>query len=160
MFGFFKDKKERQKKAEDSWNKWVQETDKEIAKLQERNSAIMEQKKEDARAREEEWYKMEKKRVVEMQQRYNFSIEEEPVRIALERLEGLKVNDCRYEDYASQDSFDAIWRSVLHEVDLYEEGEESMLNKNSCRGAKNWLKSFSHLCKTVKIPEEYKFKEG
>lgn len=60
MFGFFKDKKERQKKAEDSWNNWVQETDKEIAELQERNSIIVEQKKAEARAREEEWYKWRK----------------------------------------------------------------------------------------------------
>ena len=29
---------------------------------------------------------------------------------------------------------------------LCEEGEESPLNKNSCRGAKNWLNSFKHLC--------------
>lgn len=94
-----------------------------------------------------------------MQERYNFELTKEIIP-ALRRLESLKVNECRYDDYASQDSFDAIWRSVLHEVDLYEEGEESMLNKNSCRGAKNWLKSFSHLCKTVKIPEEYKPKEG
>lgn len=98
---------------------------------------------------------MEKKRVAEMQERYNFSISEEPIRIALERLESLKVNEYRNVDYCAQDSFDKVWWSVLHEVDMYEEGEESPLNKTTCKGAKNWLKSCSHLCKG-RIPEEYK----
>lgn len=115
------------------------------------NVALFEKKKFD--------YQEKIKEYELMQERYNFELKKEIIP-ALQRLESLKVNECRYDDYASQDSFDAIWRSVLHEVDLYEEGEESMLNKNSCRGAKNWLKSFSHLCKTVKIPEEYKPKEG
>ena len=64
------------------------------------------------------------------------------------------------DDYSSQDSFDAVWRSVLHEVDLFEEGEESPLNKTTAKGAKRWLKEFSHLCKDVRIPDEYKPKEG
>ncbi len=160
MFKFFRGKKDRQTAAEESWSRWLEEMDKEIAELQETANLVSEQKKAEAKAIEEEWYRMEKKRIAEMQQRYNFSIEEEPIRIALQRLESLKVNEYRYDDYFTQDSFDAIWMSVLHEVDLYEEGEESMLNKNSCRGAKNWLRSFSHLCKAVKVPEEYKAKEG
>lgn len=106
-----------------------------------------------------ESYIREAEMLQDMKSRYNFELKDELIP-ALQRLESLKVNECRYDDYASQNSFDAIWISVLHEVDLYEEGEESMLNKNSCRGAKNWLKSFSHLCKMAKIPEEYKLKEG
>lgn len=98
---------------------------------------------------------MENKRISEMQKRYNFSIEEEPIRIALERLEGLKVNTYRYVDYHAQRSFGDVWRSVLHEVDLYEEGEESPLNKTTCKGAKNWLNSFSHLCKD-RVPKYFR----
>ena len=76
---------------------------------------------------------------------YNFTVTEELVP-ALERLEGLAVNKYRMDDYSCQDCFKEVWNSVQHEVDLYEEGEESPLNKNSCRGAKNWLNSFRHLC--------------
>lgn len=94
-----------------------------------------------------------------MQSRYNFEVTVELAQ-ALKRLEGLKVNEYRYDDYSSQDSFDAVWRSVLHEVDLFEEGEESPLNKTTAKGAKRWLKEFSHLCKDVRIPDEYKPKEG
>ena len=110
------------------------------------------------RAREENYMQMEKKRIEEMQKRYNFSIEEETVRIALERLESLKVNEYRNVDYHAQRSFGDVWWSVLHEVDLYEEGEESPLNKTTCKGAKNWLKSFSHLCKE-RVPEGYRPEE-
>ena len=73
-------------------------------------------------------------------------------------MESLKVDEYRNIDYCAQDSFDRVWWSVLHEVDMYEEGEESPLNKTTCKGAKNWLKSFSHLCKE-RIPKEYKPKE-
>ena len=110
------------------------------------------------RAREENYMQMEKKRIEEMQKRYNFSIEEETVRIALERLESLKVNEYRNVDYHAQGSFGDVGWSVLHEVDLYEEGEESPLNKTTCKGAKNWLKSFSHLCKE-RVPEGYRPEE-
>ena len=85
------------------------------------------------------------KRLEELQKHYNFTVTEELVP-ALERLEGLAVNKYRMDDYSCQDCFKEVWNSVQHEVDLYEEGEESPLNKNSCRGAKNWLNSFRHLC--------------
>lgn len=141
-----------------SFEKWLEEVDKEIAEMQEKSNKIVEQKKAEVKAREDEWYEMEKQRIEEMQKRYNFSIQDEPVRIALERLESLKVNEYRNVDYWAQDSFDRVWWSVLHEVDLYEEGEESPLNKTTCKGAKNWLKSFAHLCKG-NVPADYKPKE-
>lgn len=133
------------------WDNWIEETEQEKQKPQE----LIEKRKQEAKAKEEEYYMTEKNRIEEMQKRYNFSIGEEPIRIALERLEKLKVNEYRYVDYHAQTSFDDVWRSVLHEVDLYEEGEESPLNKTTCKGAKNWLKSFSHLYKG-RVPEEYK----
>ena len=141
-----------------SFDKWLEEVDKEIAEMQESSKKIVEQKKAEVKAREESWYEMEKQRIEEMQKRYNFSIQDEPVRIALERLERLKVNEYRNIDYWAQDSFDRVWWSVLHEVDMYEEGEESPLNKTTYKGAKNWLKSFVHLCKG-NIPADYKPKE-
>ena len=79
-----------------------------------------------------------------LQNRYNFPLTNE-LAAALERLEGLAVNRYRNDDYSWQDSFNKIWVSVQHEVDLYEEGEESSLNKNSCRGAKRWLDEYNHL---------------
>ena len=141
-----------------SFEDWLRETDKEIAELQKRNRKIVEAKKAEVIAREEEYNEMEKKRIAEMQERYNFSIEDETIRIALERLESLKVNEYRNVDYHAQCSFGDVWWSVLHEVDLYEEGEESPLNKTTCKGAKNWLKSYSHLCKE-RVPADYKPKE-
>lgn len=138
-----------------SFDKWLEEVDKEIAEMQERSKKIVEKKKAEVKAREESWYEMEKQRIEEMQKRYNFSIQDEPVRIALERLESLKVNEYRNIDYWVQDSFDRVWWSVLHEVDMYEDGEDSPLNKTTYKGAKNWLKSFSHLC-SGRVPDEYK----
>ena len=93
----------------------------------------------------EEIAQRNEKRRKEAEERYNFIVTDELVP-ALERLEGLAVNKYRMDDYSYQDSFEKVWISVQHEVDLYEEGEESPLNKNSCRGAKNWLNSFKHLC--------------
>ena len=68
------------------------------------------------------------------------------------------MDEYRLRDYSYQDSFDKVWASVLHEVDMYEEGEESPMNKTTVKGAKNWLKSFSHLYKG-RVPEDYKSKE-
>lgn len=97
---------------------------------------------------------MDNKLYDEMTSRYNFTLTE-PMRIALGRLEGIKVDQYRSKDFSDQSSFYKVWWSVLQEVDLYEEGEESPLNKTTAKGAKNWLKSFSHLCKEG-IPDEYK----
>lgn len=120
----------------DFWEHWEQE---------------LAQEKEDIK-------KMKQKKIQEaMQSRYNFTINE-PIKVALEKLEKLAVDRYRNVDYCAQDGFDDVWRSVLHEVDLYEEGEESPLNGTTVKGAKNWLKSFSHLC-TERVPEEYKSKE-
>lgn len=104
--------------------------------------------------RKEDYIK-EVEKMIALRDRYNFDITEDIAR-ALFRLEGLKVNEYRLDDYATQDSFGAVWKSVLHEVDLYEEGEESPLNKITTKGAKRWLKEFSHLCTEVRIPDEYK----
>lgn len=100
-------------------------------------------------------YIKEAERMQSLRERYNFDITVDIAR-ALFRLEGLKVNEYRMIDYATQDSFDAVWRSVLHEVDLWEEGEESPLNKTTAKGAKRWLKEFSFLCVNSKVPDDYK----
>ena len=135
----------------DFWDNLIEETE----QLKKETQAIVEKRKQEAKAREDEYYMAEKNRIEKMQERYNFSISEEPIRTALERLESLKVNEYRNVDYHAQKSFYDVWWSVLHEVDLYEEGEGSQLNKTTFKGAKNWLKSFSHLCKE-RVPAEYK----
>ena len=102
---------------------------------------------------------MKQEQIKKMQKRYNFSIEDERIQIALERLESLAVDRFRNYDYMAQKSFDDVWWSVLHEVDLYEEGEETEFRSvRSVEATKKWLKSFSHLC-TEKVPEEYKAEE-
>ena len=102
---------------------------------------------------------MKQEQFKKMQKRYNFSIEDDRIQIALERLEGLAVDRFRNDDYSAQKSFDDVWWSVLHEVDLYEEGEETEFRSvRSVEATKKWLKSFSHLC-TEKVPEEYKSEE-
>ena len=132
------------------WDNWIEED----LETQKRVHEFNEERKREAEAKKEKYLEMNKKKLEQMQERYNFSITDEPIRIAIERLEGLKVNEYRMDDYSYQDSFDKVWWSVLHEVDLYEEGEESPLNKTTYKGAKGWLKSFSHLCKE-RIPAEY-----
>lgn len=135
------------------WEDWIEKDKQEKEHIKE----LIEKRKQEAKAREEEYLEMRNKELEDMQKRYNFALSNDLVP-ALERLESLKVNEYRLRDYSYQDSFDKVWASVLHEVDMYEEGEESPMNKTTVKGAKNWLKSFSHLYKG-KIPEEYKTKE-
>lgn len=137
-----------------SFEDWLKEVDEEIAVMEKSSNAIVDQKKREAKEREEAYLTMKKQALESMQKRYNFPLTEELIP-ALEKLEGLAVNKYRNDDYSWQDSFDKVWFSVLHEVDLFEEGEESPLNKTTARGAKNWLKSFAHLC-TGKVPNEYR----
>jgi hypothetical protein len=132
------------------WDNWLEESENEKSEI---NRAVA-QKKDEATEREEAYLTMRKQELEQMQARYNFPLTAEIIP-ALERLEKLAVNKYRNDDYSWQDSFDKIWYSVLHEVDLYEEGEESPLNKTTVKGAKNWLKSFAHLY-TEKVPSEYK----
>lgn len=142
-----------------SFEDWLEETDREIAELKKRNEAKMAKTLADAKLRNEEDARMKQEQFKKMQKRYNFSIEDERIQIALERLEGLAVDRFRNDDYSAQKSFDDVWWSVLHEVDLYEEGEETEFRSvRSVEATKKWLKSFSHLC-TEKVPEEYKAEE-
>lgn len=147
----------------ESWDRWLEETDREIAELQEKARFSVEKKKQEVKERQEkferEQERMEKIKLAEMKKRYDFPIDEEPVRIALERLESIKVDV--YRDASNDISFDAVWKSVLEQVDYYEQEEKewNMLNKITYKGAKNWLKSFAHLCKG-NVPDEYKSKEG
>lgn len=99
------------------------------------------------------------KEVKEMQSRYDFPLDT-PTIIALERLENLVVyRYIKLEAVTEYTGFDKVWRAVLNEVDYFEQGDSwNSLNKTTYKGAKNWLKSFSHLCKED-IPEEYKPKE-
>ncbi len=142
-----------------SFEDWLEETDREIAELKKRNEAKMAKTLADAKLRNEEDARMKQEQFKKMQKRYNFSIEDERIQIALERLEGLAVDRFRNDDYSAQKSFDDVWWSVLHEVDLYEEGEETEFRSvRSVEATKKWLKSFSHLC-TEKVPAEYKAEE-
>ena len=142
-----------------SFEDWLEETDREIAELKKRNEAKMAKTLAEAKLRNEEDARMKQEQFKKMQKRYNFSIEDERIQIALERLEGLAVDRFRNDDYSAQKSFDDVWWSVLHEVDLYEEGEETGFRSvRSVEATKKWLKSFSHLC-TEKVPAEYKAEE-
>lgn len=142
-----------------SFEDWLEETDREIAELKKRNDAKMAKTLAEAKLRNEEDARMKQEQFKKMQKRYNFSIEDERIQIALERLEGLAVDRFRNDDYSAQKSFDDVWWSVLHEVDLYEEGEETEFRSvRSVEATKKWLKSFSHLC-TEKVPAEYKAEE-
>lgn len=142
-----------------SFEDWLEETDREIAELKKRNEAKMAKTLAEAKLRNEEDARMKQEQFKKMQKRYNFSIEDERIQIALERLEGLAVDRFRNDDYSAQKSFDDVWWSVLHEVDLYEEGEETEFRSvRSVEATKRWLKSFSHLC-TEKVPAEYKAEE-
>lgn len=142
-----------------SFEDWLEETDREIAELKKRNEDKMAKTLADAKLRNEEDARMKQEQFKKMQKRYNFSIEDERIQIALERLEGLAVDRFRNDDYSAQKSFDDVWWSVLHEVDLYEEGEETEFRSvRSVEATKKWLKSFSHLC-TEKVPAEYKAEE-
>lgn len=141
------------------FNEWLKETDKEIAELKKCTEAKMAKTLAEAKLRNEEDARMKQEQIKKMQKRYNFSIEDERIQIALERLESLAVDRFRNDDYSAQKSFDDVWWSVLHEVDLYEEGEETEFRSvRSVEATKKWLKSFSHLC-TEKVPEEYKAEE-
>lgn len=142
-----------------SFEDWLEETDREIAELKKRNEAKMAKTLAEAKLRNEEDARMKQEQFKKMQKRYNFSIEDERIQIALERLEGLAVDRFRNDDYSAKKSFDDVWWSVLHEVDLYEEGEETEFRSvRSVEATKKWLKSFSHLC-TEKVPAEYKAEE-
>lgn len=142
-----------------SFEDWLEETDREIAELKKRNEAKMAKTLAEAKLRNEEDARMKQEQFKKMQKRYNFSIEDERIQIALERLEGLAVDRFRNDDYSAQKSFDDVWWSVLHEVDLYEEGEETEFRSvRSVEATKKWLKSFSQLC-TEKVPAEYKAEE-
>lgn len=125
----------------DWWDNFAQESEEIAQRNEKRRKEAEERYNQYLKEQEEERLK----RLEELQKHYNFIVTDELVP-ALERLEGLAVNKYRMDDYSYQDSFEKVWISVQHEVDLYEEGEESPLNKNSCRGAKNWLNSFKHLC--------------
>lgn len=142
-----------------SFEDWLEETDREIAELKKRNEAKMAKTLAEAKLRNEEDARMKQEQFKKMQKRYNFSIEDDRIQIALERLEGLAVDRFRNDDYSAQKSFDDVWWSVLHEVDLYEEGEETEFRSvRSVEATKKWLKSFSHLC-TEKVPAEYRAEE-
>lgn len=104
-------------------------------------------------------YIKEEKLIEELKERYDFPLDT-PTIIALERLENLVVyRYIKLEAVTEYTGFDKVWRAVLNEVDYFEQGDSwNSLNKTTYKGAKNWLKSFSHLCKED-IPEEYKPKE-
>ena len=84
------------------------------------------------------------KKRIKISPKYNF-VPDEGEKKALKELEGLAVNKYRMHDYSYQDSFSKIYVAVQHEVDMYEEGEESPLNKRSYNSAKKWLEKYNGL---------------
>jgi hypothetical protein len=66
---------------------------------------------------------------------------------ALKGLQRLKVHNVMNDDIDWTD-FEAIFYSVLHEVDLYEEQEDcNVLTAATYKSAKNWLKKNKMLLK-------------
>ncbi|MGN0373910.1 MAG: hypothetical protein ACI4EN_00300 [Butyrivibrio sp.] len=122
------------------WDQW----DRENKEFEERHKKRLAELKEKAEKDRKEQKAAELEDLKELQSRYNFKLEGD-VLTAIQRLESLAVNKYRYNEFCYQDSFNKVYSSVRHEVDLYEEGDESPLNKNSCRGAKNWLDKWRHL---------------
>lgn len=102
---------------------------------------------------------MKKETLSKLQEKYHFTITSE-IGVAVQRLEGLAVCRACGLDLLAIDSFDALWYAILREVDYYEQDEEgwNILNKNSYRATKRWLKEYAGLCKES-IPQEYKPKE-
>ena len=94
------------------WDEWEKETELEEKKLKEMQDKIHKQYLENM----QEEKQMKQEQIRKMQKRYNFSIEDERIQIALERLESLAVDRFRNYDYSAQKSFDDVWWSVLHEV--------------------------------------------
>lgn len=100
-----------------------------------------------------ELYKQEKEDLEDMvndkvkqalQEKYNFPLEGDILQ-AIRELEKLAVGKYRNVDYSWQDSFSKVWWSVRHEIDMFEEGEESPLNTVSCNGAKRWIERWKDL---------------
>jgi len=83
----------------------------------------------------------------ELRSRYNFDLSGETLE-AIVHLERLKVNEYYFKDYSYQDSFSKVYNAVKHEVELFNEGEESPLNKTTCKGANSWLSKWGDLYKS------------
>lgn len=99
-------------------------------------------------------YIKEEELIEGMRERYEFDLAPELI-IALQRLEGIAVYKIiqRAEKW---ESFDTVWRAVQKEVEAFEkDGVDKRLNKTTYKGAKNWVKSFAHLC-SEDVPEEYR----
>lgn len=105
-------------------------------------------------------YIEDEKLIKRLKEEYGFPLDE-PMIIALKRLDSLAVHRfIKIDAVDNYSGFDRVWRAVLNEVDYFEQGDSwNSLNKTTYKGAKNWLKSFAHLCKE-EIPEEYIPKEG
>ncbi len=77
----------------------------------------------------------------------NLSIEEQQKK-ALKRLWRMKVASVMNDDYVESENesyFDFVWWQVLHEYDLFIEGECDDLTKAQAETAKRWLKETQHL---------------
>lgn len=103
-----------------------------------------------------ESYIQEERLIKEMESRYKFPLTQELI-IALQRLEGLAVYRKFLADQCGEwNMYDDVWVSVLKEVEDFEQEVKGCnLNKTTYKGAKNWLKSFAHLCKRD-LPDEYR----
>ena len=63
---------------------------------------------------------------------------------AINKGKRLKAFKLRNDD--TENSFDDIWFHVLHEVDLFEEGEDTaVINKSQAIAAKRWLRETQSL---------------
>lgn len=101
---------------------------------------------EDKAEKEELEHMVSDKVKVALQTRYNFRLDGEEF-TAVRELEKLAVNRYRTIDYSWQDCFSKVYKSVEHEIALFEEDEESPLNMQSAEGARAWLERWKHLYK-------------
>lgn len=83
---------------------------------------------------------------VDLSKLFNFPVFGD-IRTALVELNTYKVNEIRNKDYSYQDSFAKVYFSVLHEVDMYEEGECEELSPKSYQATKRWLERWKYLSK-------------
>lgn len=88
--------------------------------------------------------KKEMNKLNEVQKKYNFKITNVLYKAIME-LERLIVSEYRWKDFDTQKDFRSIWNSVQHEVDLYEENEDSPLVKRTYESTKKWLDKWEHL---------------
>ncbi|MBP1047106.1 hypothetical protein I6N96_12565 [Enterococcus sp. BWM-S5] len=66
---------------------------------------------------------------------------------AMDRLSRLKINSLRNYDPSSENNFADTYFSVLHELDMWDEGEWKELGYKPAKTARCWLEEYRYLYK-------------